>query len=472
MGPVDNSNFIAPPPPAELSSGTDTRGDQKICELMTGFFQRLESNLNGRLDILSDRISRIEDSVQQIHFARAWLLKTGCDFAGPYNTEGQPHGEGVARKGQCKYVGSFYNGLKHGYGVLTNKDGFRYEGGFERDKYHGFGKITMKDGYYYEGGFIEGEHHGKGQIHITCSTGDVWQGECLDGVPFGCGILKYLSGNTYDGTVESWLPHGSGKMTYTNKDVYEGAFQFGKRHGDGVLTNPNGFHYVGGFEDDKFHGQAKVVFGNGGEYIGSYANGLFHGYGKRRYSNGDVFTGEFKSGKFHGPGVYESVNGRRMEAVFDQSDSTASEFKIRGQINFTTSQGDHLSFYSSVWLLYYSNVPWLNAFDSNDPKATLTKKNGDKFEGIFRGGQIFQGVATLRVATLPFPNSTYIGEVRSPLSFSHKSDRKRHVGKKFVKHGKADLITNDGARYIQHWEHDVLVKSTPYSMTAVLLELV
>lgn len=43
------------------------------------------------------------------------------------------------------YTGNFFNGKKHGHGVMVwKKDGSRYEGNWKNGKFHGTGKHKKK----------------------------------------------------------------------------------------------------------------------------------------------------------------------------------------------------------------------------------------------------------------------------------------------------------------------------------------
>ena len=64
------------------------------------------------------------------------------------------------------YIGEWSNGLKHGKGIIYNKNNtILYEGYFFKDKFEGNGKFTYKDGEYYIGEFLNGLRHGKGTIY-------------------------------------------------------------------------------------------------------------------------------------------------------------------------------------------------------------------------------------------------------------------------------------------------------------------
>jgi hypothetical protein len=101
---------------------------------------------------------------------------------------------------------------------------------------------------------------------------DVYEGEFLDGVREGNGMLKYANGNVYKGEFMAGLFHGFG--TYTWSDTlengvmvrgrrYEGHFSKGRREGQGVFFSGFGEFYEGEFKADLYEGFGTLTKRNG-----------------------------------------------------------------------------------------------------------------------------------------------------------------------------------------------------------------
>lgn len=64
-----------------------------------------------------------------------------------------------------RYSGAVKNGLPHGHGVYTEKDGSTYTGEFYMGKRHGYGTyVKMSDGSTYSGQWEYGVRHGLGEL--------------------------------------------------------------------------------------------------------------------------------------------------------------------------------------------------------------------------------------------------------------------------------------------------------------------
>lgn len=101
------------------------------------------------------------------------------------------------------YIGQLKNGLPHGKGIFTFKDGSIHEGLFEQGLPHGYGKLTLKDKTEYDGYF---------------DRGDLRRGK-----------IRYTNGLSYRGSLKNKLPHGLGILTKGNITLYKGKFWEGKQ---------------------------------------------------------------------------------------------------------------------------------------------------------------------------------------------------------------------------------------------------
>jgi hypothetical protein len=152
------------------------------------------------------------------------------------------------------YYGSFRNGIRHGRGRLTQKNGDYYEGCFEAGKMTGagraaypsqgrefvghfidgkktFGRIIFQDGKSYVGEWLNDRPHGKGTMRLT--SGDVYVGELKEGRMHGRGTCTYHSqgGKRYEGEFEYDKPHGAGVMYYLDGAVVEAQWENGRQVG-------------------------------------------------------------------------------------------------------------------------------------------------------------------------------------------------------------------------------------------------
>lgn len=192
---------------------------------------------------------------------------------------------------------------------------------------------------------------------VEYDTGEVYNGDLVDGIPQGQGTLTYPDGSIYQGAFESGyfhgkgtytdatygysytgdfrynLFHGQGELTYENGDVYVGEFRDDWCHGQGVYTFSDGSTYKGSFEEDKFHGYGVFVdVTYGYRYEGEFVNDLFEGKGTLTFDDGDVYVGEFKNDLFNGQGTYTFADGRVYEGRFKDD-------KFHGQGTMTYPDG-------------------------------------------------------------------------------------------------------------------------------------
>jgi hypothetical protein len=78
----------------------------------------------------------------------------------------------------------------------SSKDSFIYQGEVLNGLPHGKGKITYKNGSAYEGEFAKGDIHGKGKK--IYSNGLVYEGEFINGTPCGKGRLIHQNGTVFE----------------------------------------------------------------------------------------------------------------------------------------------------------------------------------------------------------------------------------------------------------------------------------
>ena len=137
----------------------------------------------------------------------------------------------------------------------------------------------------------------------TFGSGNVYEGETLNGVPHGKGKKTFADGSHYEGDFVNGTPTGKGKATYPDGTVYEGNFVNGAIHDKGKMTHQNGNSYEGDFVNGNFHGKGKLIYyADGIIDEGDFKNGYLNGKGKKTFPNGGVYEGDFVDGTFNGIG--------------------------------------------------------------------------------------------------------------------------------------------------------------------------
>ncbi|RCH54011.1 hypothetical protein DJ568_14075 [Mucilaginibacter hurinus] len=230
--------------------------------------------------------------------------------------------------GAGTYVGNTKQGLPHGKGLLSLKNGDKHEGNFDMGVLSGNVKITMANGDFYEGGYKHNMLNGQGKLVYADGEGDEgvfkdnkiysgtvtqkrklfthtgsWTAGKETGVhtyKFADGRVKtvdfddksiyrkiYTNGTEYEGEPISTTAPYRGKMTFENKATFEGIF------------DKEGNFSKGYYVDTK-----------GNTFEGEYRN--LRRYRGKSVRNGDIFEGEFqpngndiKAGKYTKPNKVE-----------------------------------------------------------------------------------------------------------------------------------------------------------------------
>ena len=106
------------------------------------------------------------------------------------------------------------------------------------------------------------------------------------------------------------------KLEFDNA-TYEGEVIDGIPHGHGILIFDSGAKYVGEFNNGIYHGQGSYTFPNDSKYVGEYKNHKRHGFGTYYGNNGSKYVGEFKDGKMHGQGMLNSSTGEVKKGLWE-----------------------------------------------------------------------------------------------------------------------------------------------------------
>ena len=92
------------------------------------------------------------------------------------------------------------------------------------------------------------------------------------------GFYEYENGNTYHGEWQNDLPNGEGIYFYADTgDIYEGEVLDGKRNGYGEYYSSSGNEYYGDWKDNKKHGYGEFIILNGDDLVGEFKNDKFVG---------------------------------------------------------------------------------------------------------------------------------------------------------------------------------------------------
>ena len=145
------------------------------------------------------------------------------------------HGQGKFISQDKTYIGSFFYGLKNGFGKEVT-DAEEYEGEFKNDKKDGKGKLIFKHSdNNYSGEFKDGKLTGNGEF--TWKGGDKFVGTIVNGVFEGKGKYFWKDGNFYEGNYENGIRKGLGVFKWKDGRIYKGEFDSNVPHGNGIIID-------------------------------------------------------------------------------------------------------------------------------------------------------------------------------------------------------------------------------------------
>jgi hypothetical protein len=234
------------------------------------------------------------------------IIEKTHTYIGEHNN-GYPNGKGYMHStyenGYRKYEGMFEKGKYCGIGKLIDKfDNYTtpcvMEGTFLNNKLHGHGKHTFPTGNYCEGDFDENNWFLSGKYVFINHRVD--EGKFIgktDSLLHGHGTRVYSSGHIQKGEFD----HGTfvcGTYTYPSGDIYEGNFVNGYLHGQGKLVQTSGNTVEGNFDKGSIV-RGKVICSFGLIKEGNFVNGVLNGQGKVIYSSGTIKEGNFVNGVLH-----------------------------------------------------------------------------------------------------------------------------------------------------------------------------
>jgi len=225
-------------------------------------------------------------------------------------------GTGVKRLSNgTTLTGSWRKGKLNGQGRIQLACGGVWIGEFLHGREHnGYGKIEFKDGRIYEGTLVEGKMHGDGKL---IHQGAVQEGE------FKYNFFRMGSQRPVDKTdfYRSHLPPPVSKSIDRKGITYEGEKVDGVRHGVGIITYKNGRTWEGTFNQGvMYSGEGYVELEDGRTYEGDWLEGFMHGSGKLFLNDKLCWEGEFMLGQ-------KLPNGPSGADEADRSQQRAKKFK-------------------------------------------------------------------------------------------------------------------------------------------------
>ena len=205
------------------------------------------------------------------------------------------------------------NNKKEGYGTYTNKNGFKYKAIWKDDKITDYGIFIDPKGNYIKGTIVNGEIN-NGEMLIKNKFKYI--GDVVNNIPNNKGIIYNFSGKyIYEGDFINGVMEGDGIIKYSDGTYYEGQFRNDKYQGKGKILFKNGGSYEGDFNNNLIHGKGKYIYPGGKIYEGDFQNGMKHGFGKISWSENKYFEGFWINNRQHGEGKYY-LNGRSLNAIF------------------------------------------------------------------------------------------------------------------------------------------------------------
>ena len=243
-----------------------------------------------------------------------------------------------------KYIGEWKDDSRNGEGTYTWVNGVIYKGEWVDDKMKK-GTCTFLDGAIYTGEWNDNVMEGKGTY--VWANGDKYAGEwknnnMYNGNKFNkegkkiatytnCemqligkwkdvkdrkGTYQWANGDIYTGECENGIIQGTGEKTWANGDTYCGEWENGLRSGIGTYTWANGEKYDGEWKEDSKNGTGTRIWANGDKYEGEWKNGNKSGQGTYTWANGDEYIGEWKTDNRNGNGTFTWADGEKYEGEF------------------------------------------------------------------------------------------------------------------------------------------------------------
>jgi hypothetical protein len=289
---------------------------------------------------------------------------------------------------------------------------------------------------------------------------DIYDGEFLDNMRHGQGVLRVFCGDRYEGEWERNLFHGQGVYTYTafadeggdyiTGKRYEGGWKDGKFHGRGVYILGDGTVYSGEFERGLYHGKGTLKTKSDDTYTGVFARGKPAGKMRVTFANGDLYDGEMRSGKFQGKGKFEYANGKGIyEGEWERGLANGQGMRVYS--NGTRYVGQFLDGEANgQGVMFYSNGDqYIGQFvrGSLCGRGVMKYSRGDMYEGSFLHG-VFYGEGKFTWSDGSYYEGQYRYTKTNKITEAHVpvANGKRH--------GFGLRVFANGAKYKGAWTND------------------
>lgn len=202
------------------------------------------------------------------------------------------------------------------------------------DLRHGFGRYEYPDKtYVYEGEWFEGQKHGHGVMRLSdkglyADCGSEYEGQFHYGEMTGEGQRHWKDGSGYTGQFQEGEREGVGEYTFADGTQYVGQFHNNRFHGEGTFTEPDGTEFTGQFDQHKRTGQGIETSWDGSSFDGDWIDGCKGGHGVYTSTSGIVYDGQWKRGMRHGDGKFTNAEGYIYEGTWEKGAPTIPAGKI------------------------------------------------------------------------------------------------------------------------------------------------
>lgn len=157
------------------------------------------------------------------------------------------------------------------FGKYQLEDGVCYNGDIVNGVRQGFGILTRPDGYSYRGIWANDKRHGEG--YETLPDGSIYDGDWYNDQKSGWGVSTYLDGTEHKGDWKDGVKNGWGRIVYgANNNKFKGRIYTGQWRMDG----------------DNLYGKGEILYPNGDTYTGDWVNEARHGRGVHKAADGTI----------------------------------------------------------------------------------------------------------------------------------------------------------------------------------------
>jgi len=317
------------------------------------------------------------------------LVSKQGDFYCGYFLDGKYNGEGILLSHEKKFVyADFKAGKPHGKALV-----YDYESGdkmlvhYNNGEFQGTGVIYSEDNppeyFLYTDGKAYDYTPNKHLDNNLCVNGD-----CKNGY----GQMLYSSGDVYEGNFLDGLPHGEGIMTDSN-GVFNGCFWKYYQNGYGELTLKDGTKRTGLWDKGRYVSELNTK-----SMMGCVSGDCQNGYGVSIDFNGSIYKGYFRNGIAHGHGKSIYKTGFEIDGAYEDSG-------LNGFASVTYPENSetvkHFGFYSrnqahGYGAMFYKTGIYIGQFEHGNTVGEgvfLNYETGNKLSGVFNGGKLITEIS-------------------------------------------------------------------------------